>query len=57
MKGGHMICTFTLYDDEEDLWECSNCRYLWRVDGYALDQKTMKYCQYCGNKIVSGLNI
>lgn len=45
-------CTYTLIDDDSNIWECSNCRDVWTFLSGTPEDNQMKYCPMCGTKII-----
>ncbi len=51
--GGLTIAAWWLHHSGDDeAWECSNCRLLWKLDNdYTPKDNGMNYCPKCGAKI------
>ncbi|PKN96964.1 MAG: hypothetical protein CVU42_17705 [Chloroflexi bacterium HGW-Chloroflexi-4] len=44
-------CTFTLWDDYSNTYECSECGLLWNLTEGDPEDNEMKFCPKCGSKI------
>ena len=47
------FCEWTLYDEENNLWE-TECDEISQIMDGTPKENTMRFCCYCGKKIVGG---
>ena len=44
-------CTFTLWDDDSNTYECSECGLVWMLMEGTPMENQMEFCPQCGRKI------
>ncbi len=48
----YKYCTYTLSDENWNVYECSYCKELWILSEGTPEENGMKYCPFCGCEIL-----
>ena len=50
------ICLYELIDNENNIYECSNCKEAWQLTSGTLEDNNIHYCPICGYKISNDID-